>query len=552
MSTTCPRPLVSRARSAAITANAVASPATPSASASGGSSGGPPGSPFSSANPLIASASVPKPGREAYGPVCPNPVTRATTSRSLSSISDAGSSPQRSSVPGRKFSISTSASAVSRRTIAAPSGRERSTATSRLLRESVFHQSPTPSFAGPWPRAGSGRRGCSSLITSAPKSPSSIPLTGPAKRVAASITRRPSSGPLIGGLPRARRRSGSRSATSARGRRRAARASPCAPASARRRRGTSPSPRRGSRAALQHREARAPVAVLALGPVPDERRDALEQPASPASCHSSSVGSRAAAPAGVGAGIVEIDVRHGARAVVRRRPPSCQCARKRWRRAAGTPSRPGTARTSPFVTSRAVDREPRGRGRARLVDLVVQPRRQRLPLLDVRRGAVGAGLAPAEARAQRARLPPRPCRPGRRRPRPAARRSRGAARARGTSGRSTRPPAPRRSSRKRENDASTSSGASASTAPIPCGRDVEAKLARRQLGAGDEVEQARPRRAAAELDAAPPIASTGVRLTSVQSARSSAAKHEPTIAGHGPSSERAASGVSSPSVSRSA
>ena len=44
-STTCPRPVVSRARSAVIVANAVASAAMPSASPNGGSVGGPSGSP---------------------------------------------------------------------------------------------------------------------------------------------------------------------------------------------------------------------------------------------------------------------------------------------------------------------------------------------------------------------------------------------------------------------------------------------------------------------------------------------------------------------------
>lgn len=46
-------------------ANAVASEATPSARPNGGSVGGPSGSPVIAANPLIASASVPKPGRAA-------------------------------------------------------------------------------------------------------------------------------------------------------------------------------------------------------------------------------------------------------------------------------------------------------------------------------------------------------------------------------------------------------------------------------------------------------------------------------------------------------
>ena len=68
-------------------ANAVVSAAMPSASPNGGSVGGPSGSPVICAKPLIASASVPKPGRLAYGPNWPNPVTRARTSPGLSSAS---------------------------------------------------------------------------------------------------------------------------------------------------------------------------------------------------------------------------------------------------------------------------------------------------------------------------------------------------------------------------------------------------------------------------------------------------------------------------------
>ena len=83
MSSTWPRPVCSRARSAVMIANAVVSAATPSARPKGGSVGGPSGSPVMAAKPLIASASVPKPGREEYGPNWPKPVTRASTSRGL-------------------------------------------------------------------------------------------------------------------------------------------------------------------------------------------------------------------------------------------------------------------------------------------------------------------------------------------------------------------------------------------------------------------------------------------------------------------------------------
>jgi hypothetical protein len=47
----------------------------------GGSIGWPSGSPLIAARPLIDSAIVAKPGRLRYGPVCPKPVTRVTTSR---------------------------------------------------------------------------------------------------------------------------------------------------------------------------------------------------------------------------------------------------------------------------------------------------------------------------------------------------------------------------------------------------------------------------------------------------------------------------------------
>ncbi len=66
-------------------ANAAASPVTSSVRAIGGGSGGPSGAPFSAANPDIPSATVAKPGRFAYGPSWPKPVTRVITSRGLRS-----------------------------------------------------------------------------------------------------------------------------------------------------------------------------------------------------------------------------------------------------------------------------------------------------------------------------------------------------------------------------------------------------------------------------------------------------------------------------------
>lgn len=208
MSTTCPSPVRSRPASAVITAYAVASAAIESASPNGGRVGGPSGSPVIAANPLIASARVPKPGRCAYGPNCPKPVTLARTSRGLTACSSAQPSPQRSSVPGRKFSMITSVPAASRSSTSRPPGVDRSRVRLRLLRPSSFHHRPMPSFVGPCPREGSGLRGCSTLITSAPKSPSMVAERGPAKSVARSTTRSPVSGACAGAVTRRRSRCG--------------------------------------------------------------------------------------------------------------------------------------------------------------------------------------------------------------------------------------------------------------------------------------------------------------------------------------------------------
>ena len=71
-------------------ANAAARPVTSSVRAIGGGSGWPSGSPFSAANPDIASATVAKPGRFAYGPSWPKPVTRVITSRGLRASNTSG------------------------------------------------------------------------------------------------------------------------------------------------------------------------------------------------------------------------------------------------------------------------------------------------------------------------------------------------------------------------------------------------------------------------------------------------------------------------------
>src|SRR6516162_5761078 len=58
----------------------------------------------------------------------------------------------------------------------------------------LFQNSPTPSLSSPQVRSGSPTPGCSTLITSAPNSPSMVATIGPAARVAASMTRMPRSG----------------------------------------------------------------------------------------------------------------------------------------------------------------------------------------------------------------------------------------------------------------------------------------------------------------------------------------------------------------------
>src|SRR5437773_3286503 len=123
MSTTWPRPETwSRYRRAASTALAPASAATMSAIGKDGSVGGPSASPVVWAKPLIASTIVPKPGRSRYGPSCPQPDTRANTSFGFAAESASQPSPQRSKVPGTKFSRRTSASLTSRLSSAWPRG----------------------------------------------------------------------------------------------------------------------------------------------------------------------------------------------------------------------------------------------------------------------------------------------------------------------------------------------------------------------------------------------------------------------------------------------
>ena len=197
-----------------------------SASAIGGRTGSRSGKPFRSANPDMASTSVPNPGRSRYGPVWPNPETRTTIRPGFSAWRTSGASPISSNRPGMKFSTSTSASLASRRTSACPSGSRRLTDTLFLFRQYVFQWVSTE--LSPQARSGSPLGSGSILTTSAPKSPSWRVSMFPATSRDMSSTRRPSSGPRSSGsnclawiaippklplaailLPRCRRRAGS-------------------------------------------------------------------------------------------------------------------------------------------------------------------------------------------------------------------------------------------------------------------------------------------------------------------------------------------------------
>src|SRR5215210_3629455 len=104
-------------------------------------------------------------------------------------------SPHLSSVPGLKFSTTTSASEMSRRARFCPSPSRRLRVTDFLLRAMIGHQRVCPSLRWrPQTRMGSPLPGGSSFMTSAPKSARSWPQKGPARRLPISTTRTPSRG----------------------------------------------------------------------------------------------------------------------------------------------------------------------------------------------------------------------------------------------------------------------------------------------------------------------------------------------------------------------
>src|SRR5215208_19510 len=103
--------------------------------------------------------------------------------------------PHFSSVPGLKFSTTTSASEMRRRARSCPSPSRRLMVTDFLLRAMMGHHRVRPSLRWrPHTRMGSPLPGGSSFITSAPKSARSWPQKGPASRLPISTTRTPSRG----------------------------------------------------------------------------------------------------------------------------------------------------------------------------------------------------------------------------------------------------------------------------------------------------------------------------------------------------------------------
>src|SRR5229473_2614124 len=138
--------------------------------------------------------------RSLSGPASPKPLIASRTRRGLSSASRSSPSPSRSITPGRKFSTSTSAQRTSASTNARSCGSFKSMATLRLPRLTdkkyvLSAPSPAGTNGGPQCLVSSPDPGRSTLITSAPRSPSSIAAYGPASTLASSSTCTPARGP---------------------------------------------------------------------------------------------------------------------------------------------------------------------------------------------------------------------------------------------------------------------------------------------------------------------------------------------------------------------
>ena len=120
---------------------------------------------------------------------------RSTISFGLRACRSSGPSPQPSMAPGRKFSISTSASRASSRTMACACGWRKSNARDCLLRDWTCHHTEVPSLSRRHLRNGSPLPGGSILMTSAPKSARVLAAKGPAISCPSSTTLSPASGP---------------------------------------------------------------------------------------------------------------------------------------------------------------------------------------------------------------------------------------------------------------------------------------------------------------------------------------------------------------------
>src|ERR1700731_715718 len=120
----------------------------------------------------------------ARGPVCPQPVMRPYTRRGFALRQTSGPRPSRSITPGRNPSISTSAPASMQRTAATPSALRRFSAPGRWWRRFT---SAGSAFAE--------RR--STVTTSAPRSASNWPTSGPGPMPLNSTTRSDVNGPLM-------------------------------------------------------------------------------------------------------------------------------------------------------------------------------------------------------------------------------------------------------------------------------------------------------------------------------------------------------------------
>src|SRR6202521_475426 len=111
-------------------------------------------------------------------------------------------------VPGRRFSTTTSAVSTSLRKISLPFSVLRSNAIERLLRLRRMNAEPSPSISGADWRTTSPPSGCSTLMTSAPRSASCMAQNGAAIKFPTSTTRMPASGGLL--LIELRRRVGTK------------------------------------------------------------------------------------------------------------------------------------------------------------------------------------------------------------------------------------------------------------------------------------------------------------------------------------------------------